>query len=585
MAIGKSTRVHLINSIRVDPARAESYPDFEADLRRQLASSARRFEKLKTMIAHLVRFTTDIRGVIDVDLLEERAGRIRPNMDVVRSLRLVKYILSTLIYLLKGDEKYVEDLKPGEAFFRARPRLADAVRTGADVDTVLLALYNESPRKHVADTDPRYGIRSLLKEILTARSGGRPPGGDLFFRVHATQFEEGMYRLTGGVLRLLFNVEEVETDMDIMLYLVRTGGRRPVRMKRVFADDVRTVHAAVDHVLFLLQEAARYVLEETRKDASFIQQILSASYVANVLHAARSVLKGLDTLDAHLGGMRRLESRMRISRSIREHTAEATDTMNQMMNGDAYRELLLLSRDMKECGALFFMHLQSVYGFYAALATRNRMGFFELLDRLEGSLRSHFATITRYLRSVPGLQARLDAFRRNYATITMIEEGRSDLYRTIIHEVSQVAINFTTSTERGKLFRRRLKAYEDFDLLYDPLYGDRIRAITDPIIRMRDTFPAQSRFNLGRFIGREKIDPDAMRASYRKIMRIRMFADAILAFHGSLRDTGAYAFDPAVVSGESAQVRRHLMAISGYCREYQAAHGGETQAPVPDRSA
>ncbi len=116
-----------------------------------------------------MEYTRDLRGFVDVDLLEEKASRYKPNMAVVRSLRLTKYVLATLIYLTKGDPKYIDDLKPAKEFFEKHPHLA-AIRTSRkDVDTVLLALYNELPRKFVADTSPRYRIKALLE-----RDPGRP---------------------------------------------------------------------------------------------------------------------------------------------------------------------------------------------------------------------------------------------------------------------------------------------------------------------------------------------------------------------------------------------------------------------------
>lgn len=580
MANGKNVRVHLINSIHVDPARAGSYSDFERDIREQLEASTRKFEKLKTTISNLVRFTHDIRGFVDVDLLEEKANRLRPNMDVVRSLRLTKYILSTLIYLTRGDAQFVENMKPEEAFFARRPHLAEVVRSGTDVDTVLLSLYNESPRKFIADHDPQYAIPVLLREILARRTRHRSLLGSHFHHVHSRQFEESMYLVTGAVLRLLFNVEETDTDMDIMLYLVRSRGQKPVRLKRVFGEDVKKVHQKIDHALFLLKEAAAYVLQETQRDSSFIQRILNQSFVVSALESARGVMKNLDNLDSLLAGMSKLEGRwLRLCWKIKEETSATTDELNRMMDSDVYRELLLLARDMKESGSRFFTLLQSVFGFHANLAARNKIGMTELLDRLERTLASLYTTIASYLASVPGFERQLDTFRQGHGTFTLIEEGRSEFYRTIIHEVSQVYVSFTTSTERGKLFRHHLKSLEDFDLLYDPLYGDRIKSITDPIIGLRETFPAESKFNLARFVGADP-DPDAMRRSYRKIMRVRLLAEAILDFFGNPQDNGKYLFDPAAVRKESATARQHLKVIIGYCREHIQTHGqGEPGTP------
>jgi hypothetical protein len=574
MATERDGRVHLINSIRVDPSKAERYPELERDIRGQLTSSTRQFEKLKTTISNLVRFTTDVRGFTDVDLLEEKAGRIRPNMDVVRSLRLTKYILCTLIYLTRGDARFVENMKPGQAFYEKHPRLAEAVKTGTDVDPVLLALYNESPHKFIADYDPQYAIPALLGDILGGRSKRGSSVASHFHRTHGRQFEESMLLLTAAVLRLLFNVEEVDTDMDIMLYLAKSRGKKPVRLKRVFEDDVKKVHAKIDHSLFLLKEAARYVLEETRKDSSFIQQVLNQSYVVSVLESSRGVMKSLDHLDSVLAAMGRLKAdAIRLCRSIADHTKEGTQGLNAMMDSGAYRELLLLSRDMVESGSRFFSLLQSVFGYYADLAIRYRIGMQELLERLERSLTSHFLTISKYLQLTPGVEKRLDSFRRNYGTLTLVGEGRSELHRTILHEVSQVAVNFTTSTERGKLFRRHVTAYEEFDLLYDPLYGDKIASITDPIISMRESFPAASKYCLTRYTGKGEPDPDAVRNCYRRMLRIGLASGAILDFYGNLLEDGRYMFDLSTVRQESADARQHLKAIMGYAKDYLRAHG------------
>lgn len=578
---GKSVRVHLINSIHVDPATAESYPDFEKDVREQLEASTRKFDKLKTTISNLVRFTQDIRGYVDVDLLEDKANRARPNMDVVRSLRLTKYILSTLIYLTKGDAKLVEDMKPDQSFFERRPNLAEVVRTGTDVDTVLLALYNESPRKFVTDYDPRYAIPALLKRVLSTKTTHQALLGSHFHHVHSRQFEESMYLLTGAVLRLLFNVEDADTDMDIMLYVVRSRGGKPVRLKRVFGDDVKMVHRKIDHSLFLLKEAATYVLQETQKDSSFIQQILNQSFVLNVLEGAKGVMRNLDRLDSLLAGMSRLEAHgLRLCARIKSETGTCVDQLNGMMNSDLYRELVLLARDMKESGSRFFSLLQSIYGFYVGLAVRNKIGMGELLDRLERTLASHFTTISTYIGSVTGFEKQLGAFRQGHGMYTLIEEGRSEFYKTLIHEVSQVSISFTTSTERGKLFLRHLKSFEDFDLLYDPLHGDRIKSITEPIITMRETFPPESKFSLSRFVDLQNPDPDAMRNSYRKVMRIRLYAEAILEFYGSPLEDGRYLFDPAAVRKESAAAREHLKAIIGYCKEHAPVSGQSPGMPL-----
>jgi hypothetical protein len=566
--------VHLINSIHVDPSKLRSYPELASGIKDQLKSSTKRFEKLKTTVSNLVNYTRDIRGFIDVDLLEKKANRFNPNMDVVRSLRLVKYILSTLIYLTKGDERYIENLKPDEEFFKTRPQLSEIVRTRKDVDTVLLSLYNELPRKFIADYSPHYDIKGLLEEILVTKSRRTSLMESHPFQTQSRQFEESMYMLTGAVLRLLFNVEESETDMDIMLYFIKSKGSKPVRLKRVFADDVRRVHKKVDHSLFLLKEATNYVLEETEKDPSFIQQVLNQSYIANVLESSKGVLKSVDALDSLLDGLSKLKTdMMHLCLTMKDKTSEKTRRLNAMMESTAYRDLLLLSRDMKEVGNEFFSRLQDVYGFFAALAAQNKISMVELLDRLEESITSHFSSIDDYLTFIPGFEKKLDSFRKSYGQLTLIEEGRSEFYRTIIHEISQVYMNFTTSVERGKIFHTHLASLEDFDLLFDPLYGDKIKSITDPIIELRETFPPESKFNLVRFVGTERINPDAMKNSHRKIMRVQLCADAILDFYGNLLENGKYMFDAAAVKLESANMRHHLNEIVKYCGAYDDVHG------------
>ena len=583
MANEKSVPVHLINSIHIDPSKARSFQDFESDIREQLKSSTKKFEQLKTTISNLTKYTRDIRGFIDVDLLEEKASRFNPNMDVVRSLRLTKYILSTMIYLTNGDAKYIDNMKPNEEFFEKRPHLGEIVKARKDVDPVLLSLYNESPRKFIADHSPQYAIRVLLEEILITKSRHKSFMDSHFFHTHSRQFEESMFMLTGAVLRLLFNVEEVDTDMDIMLYFIKSKGRKPVRLKRVFGDDVRGVHKKIDHSLFLLKEAASYVLKETEKDSSFIQQILNQSYVANVLESSRGVMKNLDDLDRLLDRMSRLKTDIiHLCWNIKDKTGENTRRLNKMMDSSAYKDLLLLARDMKEVGNTFFSLLQEIYRYFAAIAARNRIGMNELLDRLEKSLASHFSSISNYLKFIPVFEKKLDSFRKSYGQFTLIEEGKSEFYKTIIHEVSQVYINFSTSTERGKIFFKHLRSYEDFELLYDPLYGDKIRNITEPILALRETFPAESKFNLVRFVGREDVHPDAMRNSYRKIMRIRLFAEAILDFYGNLPDNGKYTFDSSAVKKETSDVRQHLKVIIGYCKEYVDVHGEEDESEQSD---
>jgi hypothetical protein len=565
--------VHLINSIHIDPSKARSYPELASEIKDQLKSSTKKFEKLKTTVSNLVRYTKDLRGFIDVDLLEKKASRFNPNMDVVRSLRLVKYILSTMIYLTKGDEKYIESMKPDEEFFQTRPRLSEIVRTKKDVDTVLLSLYNELPRKFIADYSPLYDIKGLLEEILVTKSKRTSPMDSHSFHTQSRQFEESMYMLTGAVLRLLFNVEESDTDMDIMQYFIKSKRSKPVRLKRVFADDVRRVHEKIDHSLFLLKEAANCVLQETEKDPSFIQQILNQSYIANVRESSKGVLKDADALDSLLDGLSKLKTDIiHLCWTIKDKTSEATRKLNALMDSSAYRDLLLLSRDMKEVGNVFFAHLQDVYGFFAALAAQNKVSLIELLHRLDESFTSHFSLIDEYLKFLPGFEKKLDSFRKSYGQLTLIEEGRSEFYRTIIHEISQVYMNFTISVERGKLFHKHLALYEDLDLLFDPLYGDKIHNITDPIIELRETFPPESKFNLVRFVGTERINPDAMRNSYRQIMRVQLCAEAILGFYGNLLENGRYMFDTAAVRQESATMRRHLNEIVKYCDTYNEVH-------------
>jgi hypothetical protein len=569
----KKVCVHLINSIHIDPSKVRSLPELASEVKDQLKSSTRKFEKLKTTVSNLVKYTKDLRGFIDVELLEKKASSFNPNMDVVRSLRLVKYILSTMIYLTKGDEKYVESMKPDEEFFKTRPGLSEIVKTKKDVDTVLLSLYNEPPRKFIADYSPLYDIKGLLEEILVTKSRRVSPMGSHSFYTQSRQFEESMCMLTGAVLRLLFNVEESDTDMDIMQYFVKSNRSKPVRLKRVFADDVRRVHKKIDHSLFLLNEAANCVLQETEKDPSFIQQILNQSYLANVRESSKGVLKDADALVVLLDGLSGLKTEIiHLCWTIREKTSEATRRMNALMDSSAYRDLLLLSRDMKEVGNVFFAHLHDVYGFFAALAAQNKVGLVEFLNRLDESFTSHFSLIDDYLTFLPGFEKKLDSFRKSYGQLTLIEEGRSEFYRTIIHEVSQVYMNFTTSVERGKIFHRYLALYEDLDLLFDPLYGDKIRNITGPIIELRETFPPESKFNLARFIGTSHANSDVMRNSYRKIMRVQLCAEAILGFYGNLLENGRYMFDAAAVRQESAMMRCHLDEVVKYCDAHDEVH-------------
>jgi hypothetical protein len=555
--------MRLINSIRIDPAKISSYPELEQDIRGQLDSSTRKFERLKSTISNLVEYTRDIRGFVDVDLLEQKAGRYKPNMAVVRSLRLVKYVLATLIHLTKGDPSYLDGMKPAQDFFDRRPRLRSILAARKDTDAVLLALYNESPRRFMTDTDPRYRITGLLEEILDTRTRRLPRGSSVFHEVHGRQFEESMCAVTGAVLRLLFNVQEVDTDLDVMLYLVKSEGERPVRMKRVFADDVKGVHQKIDHALFLLREAANYVLAASGRDPSFIQMILNQTFVESVLDGCRVLTKELDTFDILLAELGRLKAdTMHLWWNLRDATVPEVRALNALMDSPAYRDLLLLARDMKEVGETFFAHVQRLFGYFADLAARERIGLRDLLDRLELSLNAQFLAIERYLDFLPGLEKKLDAFRRDFAQLTLVEGGRSDLYRTIIHEVSQVGINLTTPAERGKIFRTHLRAYEELDLLFDPLYGDKLKNIAEPILHLHETFPPQSVFNLGRFTGHEYRNAVIMKESYRTIVRIGMHADAILDFYGNLLENGKYLFDVSAVKDESALVRRHLETIA-----------------------
>ncbi len=117
-----------------------------------------------------------------------------------------------------------------------------------------------------------------------------------------------MCTLTGAVLRLLFNVKEVDTDLDVMLFFVKSKGRKPVRLKRVFPDDVRSVHQKIDHSLFLLREAANYVLDATGKDPSFIQQILNQTFRESVLDSCHALRKELDAFDLVLAELGRLKA-------------------------------------------------------------------------------------------------------------------------------------------------------------------------------------------------------------------------------------------------------------------------------------
>jgi hypothetical protein len=126
------------------------------------------------------------------------------------------------------------------------------------------------------------------------------------------------------------------------------------------------------------------------------------------------------------------------------------------------------------------------------------------------------------------------------------------------------------------MFYRHLKASEELELLYDPLYGDKIRNITEPIMHLHETFPAQSRFNLGRFTGHDYRDPDLMRNSYRKIIQIGLCADSILDFYGNLLENGRYMFDASAVKDESSAVREHL---AGIVRSCSSAIGGQSAAP------
>ncbi len=567
--------MRLINSIQIDPTKISSYPELEKEIRGQLDSSTRKFERLKATISNLVEYTRDIRGVVDVDLLEQKAGRYKPNMAVVRSLRLVKYVLATLIHLTKGDPTYLDGMRPAKEFFDRRPRLRAIIAARKDVDTVLLALYNEPPRKFVADEDPRYRITGLLEQILVTRSRRLPGRGSVFHEAHGRQFEESMCAVTGAVLRLLFNVQEVDTDLDVMLFLVKSKGEKPVRMKRVFADDVRSVHQKIDHALFLLREAANYVLAATGHDPSFIQQILNQTFVESVLDGCGALTKELDTFDILLAELGRLKSgTMHLWWTVRDGTSADVKALNAMMDSPAYRDLLLLARDMKPVGQTFFTHVQHLFGYFADLAAREQAGMNDVLDRFALSLEAHFLAIERYLDFIPGLEKKLDAFRRDFGQLTLVEGGQSEFYRTIIHEVSQVGINLTTSVERGRLFRRHLGAYEELELVFDPLYGDKLRNIVEPILRLHETFPAQSVFNLGRFVGHEYRDAETMKTGYRTIVRIGMYADAILEFYGNLLENGKYLFDATAMKDEAALVRGHLESI--------ARHGAASIAAQSD---
>jgi hypothetical protein len=80
-------------------------------------------------------------------------------------------------------------------------------------------------------------------------------------------------------------------------------------------------------------------------------------------------------------------------------------------------------------------------------------------------------------------------------------------------------------------------------------------------------------FSLGRFTGHEYGDAGIMKTSYRMIVRIGMYADAILDFYGNLLENGKYLFDVTAVKDEAARARGHLEGI--------ARHGAAAIAAQP----
>ncbi|MBW8003605.1 MAG: hypothetical protein FVQ80_16600 [Planctomycetes bacterium] len=435
-------------------------------------------------------------------------------------------------------------------------------------DPVLLALYNEPLGKFVTDNNPQYRFVSLLSEILLAPEQENVVEDYAGFYHYKQQFDESIRVLVRSILCTLFYIAGSDNDKDIMRFFDESNEDKKMVLKRIIRDDANYINSKVDHSLRILKDASNYILTETKKDPSFIQKLLNKSYLENLLSDTALLHTRLKTMQSFVKRMRVIKDKLiGISYRVLDNTSEGIDELNKMMNSSAYQQLLLLVRDANSEGDQFFKHFQQVFGFFADYANSKKAAFAEALDNLEKNMTNGFRAVEVYLKIVPKMAEKLEDYRKNYSHVTLIEEGMSEFYKGLIHRISQIYVDFFPSQERGKIVYKHEKELDELLLIYKPMYGDRIRGITDPIIDNNNLFQGNSEYNLTRYIAKDdkKRDPDAIYHYYKEILMIRSCAKALADFYGSLLDDNT-SFDVTGLEDEIRAVMKRLKAIYNYSR-------------------
>ncbi|MBW8003604.1 MAG: hypothetical protein FVQ80_16595 [Planctomycetes bacterium] len=114
----KDNVVHVINSINISSLGTKDLAEVEAIIKEKVNASIKLYEQLKVLITMLVKYTQSFASrPQSVDSLERITRRRSVNPDVLRTIRLVQYILAITIYLVKGDDRLLKEMKPAEVFF------------------------------------------------------------------------------------------------------------------------------------------------------------------------------------------------------------------------------------------------------------------------------------------------------------------------------------------------------------------------------------------------------------------------------------------------------------------------------------
>ncbi|MFC1517916.1 hypothetical protein ACFL5G_05135 [Candidatus Margulisiibacteriota bacterium] len=555
--------VRIVDGIEINTKEVTSSEEFVASFKAQSEISINKFNRLKKLLTKLEHYKNTFTSPIEVDRLDKQVARTYTNIisKQLRMARLLKYILASIIAITNGDNSYIDDLMPTNDFFERCPN------SKKSQDVIYAAICNEQSGKFITEQDPKFKIRNMVLEILQTKASSTSDFKTTPFTKYRKAFDDSIYYLTWNVMEAFFNFNTDDNTKDIMRHFEDPHAQ--IRFKIITDQNIDNIQNKIDHSLTCLNRAVQDILDEVRRNPSFVQFILNNGFISTVQDNVQDLSLRFGKLESFLNILQeRKQGTINVCYNINERTTPSINIIkDQLQDIPTLKKLLLQVREAQQEGDIFFRNLHALYDYYYQLAIKNGYTLDSYLKNIEDNLEDLFDKIKDYLIFIPVLEAKINNLQKNFEQFTLVEENQSEFYQTLYPLIPQIKLNFSNSQEKGKSLLKYVNKLEEFETLYDTLLGTPLKNILKPVLKA-DISPTGI-YNMHTFVSRNDPDPaNVLYIYFRRIMNINMYSQALFAFFGDPTDDESYPLEINHLKVEFKRAKEKLQEILEYCADF-----------------